>query len=465
MKHKSLLSRVRKTVEKYGLLEGGDKVLVALSGGPDSVCLLFILLELKGEFALSFHIAHLNHSLRGAESDEDAEWVKALAEKLEIPITLKKLDVRGWVRSKRVSLEEGAREARYEFLSKVADKIGATKIAVGHTLDDQAETVFLRLLRGTGLPGIGGIPPKRGRFIRPLIGLTREEIMEYLSAKGLSYREDSSNLRPDYLRNRLRLWLIPLLKSKYSPRIVELLGRYAELARIDNSYLETVAMGAFSSVLSHSSPTQVVLDRKRLKELHPSLARRVIRIAVKQIKGSLRGIRAEHILSALELQTGKKLCLPSGTVVEREYDSLIFSSREDQCEDYIYTLPIPGNLVVREAKMRLVTEFVDKGFLPKDFKSVVPDEAYFDFDCLHPPLVVRNRRPGDRIQPFGMRGQKKLKEVLIDDKIPRSMRERIPLLVDTEGILWIIGNRRCGRAKITVDTKSVLRVRSTREDR
>lgn len=461
MKHKNLLSRVKTTVEKYGLLEKGDKVLVALSGGADSVCLLYLLLKLKDEFALSFHIAHLNHSLRGVESDGDEEWVKTLAHELDIPIIVEKVDLLEWVRRKRGSLEDQAREVRYKFLSKVADEIDATKIAVGHTLDDQAETVLLRLLRGTGIPGVGGIRPRRDRVIRPLIEVGREEIMRYIQAEGLDYREDSSNLRQDYLRNRLRLELIPLLKRKFSSRITELLGRYAELAQIDDSYLETLAIGAFSSLVIRSSPISLVLDWKRLMALHPSLGRRIVRIAIKKIKGNLKGITSEQILSCFKLRTGKKLYLRAGLVVKRQYENLVFSLGEKRHESFTYTLPTPGTLIMKEIGTAIVTDFIDKSFLPKDLKSPSPDEAYFDFDQVEPPLLVRNRRPGDRMRPLGMLGERKLKDILIDNKIPRSEREKIPILADSRSILWIVGNRRSERAKIIPSTKKILRIRAT----
>lgn len=461
MKHPNLLFKVKKTVEHHRLLERDDKVLIAVSGGVDSVCLLTLLLELKDAFALSFHLAHLNHSLRGVESDEDAEWVRALAGRLGIPVTIEKKDVLKWVKRKRCSLEEGARELRYEFLSKVADEVEATKIATGHTLDDQAETVLLRLLRGTGISGLGGVLPRRKRLIRPLIEVSREEVVEYLQDKGLDYREDSSNTQRDHLRNRLRLELIPLLKGEFNRRIVELLGRCAELAQIDDSYLDTVARGAFSTLLIRSSPMRIVLDWEKLVSLHPSLSRRAIRFAIKEIKGNLRGIRTEHILSCLELSTGKKLYLPSGLILTRQYENLIISLCEKRYGHFTYTVQVPGTVMLREIEMILVAEFLDKDFLPEDFKSPSPEEAYFDFDQIDPPLVVRNRRSGDRIHPLGMKGERKLKDILIDDKIPRNERDSIPLLADSNGLLWIIGNRRSERAKITPATKKVLRIRAT----
>jgi len=426
VKRTNLLSEVKKTVGRYRLLQKNDKVLIALSGGADSVVLLTLLLELKHTFGLSFHLAHLNHCLRGRESDEDAEWTEALAGRLAIPITIEKRNVLEWARREGYSLEEGARKVRYAFLSNAADKVNATKIATGHTLDDQAETVLLRLLRGTGLSGLAAIAPKRGRVIRPLIELTRQEIVGYLRAKGVEYRRDSSNLQLKYPRNRLRLELIPFLKKEFNAKITELLGRYGELAYVDNSYLETVARGAFSTVL---------------------ILRNV-------------SIKSKHILSSLELSTGKRLELPSGLILTRQYENLVISLTERKCEAFSYGLCVPGTVVLKETGMTLVAEFLDRDFLPKDSKSRSPEEVYFDFDRIHLPLIVRNRRIGDRMHPLGMKGERKLKDILIDDKIPRNERERIPLLVDTEGLLWIIGNRRSERAKITDVTERIVRIRA-----
>ena len=460
MKRTNLLSEVKKTVGRYRLLQKNDKVLIALSGGADSVVLLTLLLELKHTFGLSFHLAHLNHCLRGRESDEDAEWTEALAGRLAIPITIEKRNVLEWARREGYSLEEGARKVRYAFLSNAADKVNATKIATGHTLDDQAETVLLRLLRGTGLSGLAAIAPKRGRVIRPLIELTRQEIVGYLRAKGVEYRRDSSNLQLKYPRNRLRLELIPFLKKEFNAKITELLGRYGELAYVDNSYLETVARGAFSTVLILRNVSRIVLDRQKLLLLHPALSRRVIRIAIKEMKGDLRGIKSKHILSSLELSTGKRLELPSGLILTRQYENLVISLTERKCEAFSYGLCVPGTVVLKETGMTLVAEFLDRDFLPKDSKSRSPEEVYFDFDRIHLPLIVRNRRIGDRMHPLGMKGERKLKDILIDDKIPRNERERIPLLVDTEGLLWIIGNRRSERAKITDVTERIVRIRA-----
>jgi len=462
MKQSDLISRVRWTIRKHHLLEAKDKVVVAVSGGADSVCLVSVLLGLKDEFGISLHIAHLDHGLRGEESDADARWVEALAHTLELPITVERRDVQKRAKNEKGSLEELAREIRYAFLSEVADEVQAEKIAVGHTLNDQAETVLLSLIRGAGIRGVRGMLPRLGKVIRPLIEVSRDEVVAHLRSVGLAYREDSSNLEARFLRNRLRSELIPLMKSEFNSRVLESLSRYAELAGAEDSYLETVARGAFSSVLLRRSPTALVLDWRALARLHPALARRVVRTAIEEMKGDLRRMRSGHILSALRLSTGRRLCLPCGLVVEREYGELIISAARSQRKGFEYALRIPGEIVVTEIGMSVVTDCPNRSWLPSDLRAPSRDEAYFDLDGLRPPLVIRNRRKGDRIRLFGMGGEKKVKDIFIDDKIARSAREKIPILSDEEGILWIVGSRRAERARITKDTTRIVRVRAMR---
>ncbi len=458
MRTRDLLSKVRLAVEEGHLLERADRVVAAVSGGPDSICLLSLLLHLRDEWALSIHVAHLNHGVRGVESDEDAEWVSAMAERLGVPGTVRRVDPKESVALHGLSPEEGLRYLRHRFLFEVAETVGASKIATGHTLNDQAETLLLRLARGTGLSGMGGMLPMRGKLIRPLLRVTRREIIDYLETEGLEYREDSSNRRLDYSRNRVRMKVIPALEKYCNLRIVELLGRFAELARSDNSYLDEAAEREMDQVVIRRGSKEMALDRGRLVALDVALTRRVLRAAVREVSSSLRGVTSDHILSCLHLKTGKRLHLPSGLVVSRQYDQLVLSTAKRSSRGFDYEFEIPGRVVVKESGLILVAELFDGGVLKERPRASAGNEVYFDADGIEPPLSVRSRRPGDRMRPFGMEGERKVKDILIDDKVPREKRDLMPVVDDRTGILWLVGSRRSNRAPVVKSTRRVLKI-------
>jgi len=458
-----ILSKVCQTIEKYRMIEKGDSVLVAFSGGPDSVALLHILFRLREEYSLSLQVAHLNHQLRGEESELDVQFVKEFVRKLDLPLHIESKDVAKFAQEKGLSLEEGAREFRYQFLDRVASQIGIKRIATGHTKTDQAETVLLRLLRGAGWKGLCGIPPVRdSKIIRPLIEVERREIEEYLGEEKLSFRFDSSNILKNHLRNRIRLRLIPLLQKEYSPKIVEILARTAALIEEDEKFLSE-EVGKILPGLLEKRKEEIVLDFKKILKYNKSLQRRILREAIYFLKGNLKGVEFQHIEALLKLMewggTGKSLTLPSGLRAEIGYKEL-FLKYQDSSEfkriDLNLTLGIGERREIPELGLTVEMRLLSPSELPSEFKG--KDSAYFDMDKINPPFTLRFRRPGDRFQPLGMKSEKKLKEIFIDDKIPRSLRNQIPLLLDREGILWIVGFKRAERAKIEPQTKRVLLV-------
>ncbi|MCK4859126.1 MAG: tRNA lysidine(34) synthetase TilS [Candidatus Omnitrophica bacterium] len=326
----SFIVKVKNTIKKYSLFSENDKLIVAVSGGADSVTLLFLLFFLKKEYNLDISVAHFNHQIRLKEAEADALFVQEIAAKLNLPFVLKKRDVPLYAKRKKLSLEEAARNLRYEFLEETAKAKGANKIALGHNKNDQVETILMRLLRGGGSQGLGGMLPKRllaekVSIIRPLIETSRQEILDFLKQKKIKFREDKTNKETIYLRNRIRYRLIPYL-GRYNPRIEQILFNTAENLREENGYLEQVAQEAFSQI-SQYEDKKVTLSLYKLNKLHPVLQKRVLRLAIKGAKGNTKEITYQH-WQTLDLLINKNegnlfLDLPQ-IRIQKKNDKVIF---------------------------------------------------------------------------------------------------------------------------------------------
>ncbi len=450
------------------MLQDGDTVLVAVSSGPDSVCLLHVLKELRDYYNLKLHIAHLNHGFRGKEAEDDAMFVQAMGESLGIPVTAETSDVPAYARAQRISKQEAAREVRYRFLGAAADKAGACRIALGHTADDQAETFLMRLLRGSGSHGLSGIPPVREKIIRPLIEVFREEIWEYLSVHDIRCRIDSSNQTPLYMRNKIRLELIPLLAREYNPNIMDTIIRSLNILRDEDIFLDNYVRKIFRDMVINVSEEIIQFDVKSFNSCEDPVKRRLVRCAVESVAGS-EGIALsfQHVEEALSLLNHNKageIDFPAGVAAERRGDifSIYLRSAVTSIPPYEYTVSVPGDTIVYDAGVKIKTairipSFLNKGLHGKTEAS--RDTAYFDISKFSEPLIIRNRREGDLFCPQGMMGKrKKIKEYFIDLKIPRRDREKIPVLASPEGIMWIAGHRVDERFRVTPETKKILEV-------
>ncbi len=456
-----LIKEVKKTIEKYGMLIQGDKVLVAVSGGPDSVALLYLLSDLSSELALSLVVAHLNHGLRGEESLKEANFVKELSGKLDLPIELSSIDLPALKRSWRLNVQEAARRARYQFFEEAARKWDTQRIAIGHNADDQAETVLMRMLRGAGTKGLGGIPPVRGKYIRPLIEIPRDRILKFLEEKKVPFILDSSNLKTSYLRNKIRLKLLPELEREYNPEIRKNLLRIARILQEEEVTLESAVNEAWKTVCKSQLGDQVTFDLPSFINQPLSLQYRLLRRAIEVVSGTLWGIDFDHIESLIKLAGGKSpnkaINLPRGLLAERSYRELIIRKGTLQkAMDFQYTLKVPGTTRLKEISQELQTRIITD----RKEVSFSKDEnrAYFDYQRLELPLLVRNFREGDCFQPLGMEGMKKIKDYFIDKKLPRRMRNRIPLLVSNNKIIWVVGFRIDHRVRIGEGTVKVLEV-------
>jgi tRNA(Ile)-lysidine synthase len=474
MAARDMLNAVRDTIERFGMLTRDEHLLVAVSGGPDSVALLRALVLLSTEYRLHLTAAHLNHGLRGAEAEKEEDFVRHLSSGMGIPCLCKTIDIRQLQRDKGQSLEEVGREERYRFLKEAADKCGARKIATGHHRDDQAETVLINLIRGSGPEGLKGIVPVReGRIIRPLLQVSRKSILKFLEGEGLTYVTDSSNLNPVFLRNRIRNELIPALAKNYNPQMVAGLCHVAEIARREDDYLRDVVRQILDRWAIVPGAEELLLPLKEFMPLPEALQGRIIKVLLGAAAPSGKGIGYRHIEAVLKLCRHSQpyfasLDLPFRIGVEKRRDTLRIGKgggrkeKEDgrgKLPEYVYKVEVPGKVYLRETGVTIVFEFVEKPDWP--VFETAPQTAFMDYKCISPPLILRNVRPGDRIEPLGMRGGKKLKSYFIDRKIPRCCRRKIPLLVDSRSVIWIAGERISERVKVTPETRIVLKAEMT----
>lgn len=454
-----LIDTMLLTIRRFRMPETGDKVIVAVSGGPDSVALLHALYSLREELGITLHVAHLNHSFRGEESDEDAEYVRALADGFGLAHTIEKIDVPQIAKTLRLSDEEAARAVRYDFLERVASDVGADRIAVGHTADDQVETVLLNFLRGSGIDGLSGMPPVRGKIIRPLIGVRRSEVEEYVHLHGLHPRIDASNLLATYTRNRVRLELLPLLRREYNPDVDSAILRLAELSREDSAYLSMESDQALRRITVGREDGSLSLDANELLPYPLAVRRRVIRDAVRTVRGELTDIgfaHVEELLRLVEAGADFEYELPGGTFIQRAREILTFlSCRPSELPIiYCYELAIPGKTDIPEIQAAVEAEIsrtpVDPVRPPGSLEVVI------DYGSVAGKLRARNWEPGDRIRPLGLGGSKKVQDIFVDGKIPRAARHRVPLIADDEKIVWIAGLTLSEEAKVTDSTREFL---------
>lgn len=426
------------TIKKHGMLKPGNHVLVAVSGGADSVALLHCLYRLSPGMQWKLAVAHFNHGIRGADADRDEEFVAGLAAQLGLPFVCERARLAGAAAAGRPNLEQAARTARYAYLRRAARSLGADKIAVGHSLDDQAETVLSRLLRGSGVEGLSGIRPVLdGIIVRPLIECRRSQILAYLRRRRLSFREDTSNRDLGFERNRIRHGLIPYLERNFQRRVARVLARQAELARETAEYLAAEAGKAYER-LHRNAERGVLLPAAGVLELPPIIRKLVVRCALREIRGSLRGVSMSHVRDVLALcrpgESGACVCLPGNVLAIREFDDLtIMEAPAASAPSYRYELPLPGRCEVPEVGMLFTAEFDDAAE-----QNLAADRAALRSDVLPASLVIRPWLPGDR---YGGPGHRKLKKVFSQERIPLRQRGRLPVVAAGEAVVWVPGLR------------------------
>ncbi len=461
----TLEERVLGFIDKHNLLAGQSRLVAGISGGPDSVCLFHILVNIQGKLDFKLYVAHLDHRLRGADSEADAQYVRQLANDIDIPVVIEQSDVREYQEEQHIPLEEAAREVRYSFFSQVAESIGASHVAVGHTADDQVETILMHLVRGTGTKGLRGLQPctlfqfpeYSITIIRPLLEITQQEVLDYCRYHQLKPRLDTTNLSLSSLRNRLRHQLIPLLQS-YNPRVNEAILRMAEITGDDLSFLDRESTRLWDRVTEKDNDT-ITFDKAAFLDLPLSMQRIILRTAMETLLSNIRDIESRHIeeiINVLDKSAGKRLDLPRGIVFSIEYDRYLLGKNITNYSPFPllkdeHILNIPGETVLPVWK---VTANIINGeqMTEKDNKFC----AFFDIEKTGRGIKVRSRREGDRFQPLGMTHSKKLGEFMIDAKIPNAWRDNIPIVCSPQHIIWVVGWRIDDRVKVTGNTNQVL---------
>lgn len=457
-----LLALVDATIRRHHMLEQGDTVVVAVSGGPDSVALLHCLVAMQDVWSLELVVAHLNHQLRGAQADNDAAFVKHLASRLDMPFVVGSQDVKSYSTRQRLSIQEAARNIRYAFYDDTAARFGAQKIALGHQKNDNAESVLMHLLRGTGPRGLAGIPPVRqGYIIRPLLDVTRKQILDFLHQHDLEFVEDQSNLDSKYLRNRVRHELLPVLKRRFNVNVVANIARLATIAGDEEAFWNAIVEQHFHDFVIEKSGNRIAFATVSLVHLHRALLRRLIRHAVAVLKGDLRRLRYSHVEAVVCLIHSSKafgwIDLPQEIGVCRHSDRISFVKGPRQDTPlFEYHIAGPGTIPIPEIgkKLRLLECTVEG--LPANLKESSPDKAFLDLQAVPFPLLARNLRPGDRFTPLGMSGSQKVKDFFINQKVPRLERSRCPLLISHGKIIWVGGHRIDNAARVTGSTNRVL---------
>jgi tRNA(Ile)-lysidine synthase len=488
-----VLQAVQQSIERHHLLDSGETVVVGVSGGPDSLCLLHVLCRLGGEYELALHVAHLHHGLRGSDADADADFVRAVAADWGLTCTVEGVDVPALARTNRMAFEEAARRARYGFLIKVADKLGARTVAVGHNADDQSETVLMHWIRGSGLAGLRGMLPltylrhyrlvpsskpdtslSEVRLIRPLLEVQRSDIEAYCAHYGLHPRFDRSNLDKTYFRNWLRHEVIPILE-RHNPNVREVMRRSAQVVADDHALLRTLLAEEWTRVVREESSNRITFDLQAWRALPTSMQRATLREAVHRLRRSLRNINFLHIenalLVALDGTTGDQATLPCGLMLSVEYERLIMAEADaveplPDCpllplESAPVAITVPGETPLPESPWVLHASLLPRAALPAAWDANTdPWCAFCDAQLADSPLWLRTRQPGDRFQPLGMHGHAiKLADFLTNRKVPLAVRDRLPLLVDQQGIAWVCGQRAVERVRVTEQTSQVLVLR------
>ena len=463
---------MRRTLARFDMLSPGDRVLVGVSGGVDSMTLLHLLHQMAPELGIDISVAHLNHGLRGASADRDAERVRRAADAMGIPCHLGKAHVRRVKKGLGLSLEEAGRRVRYAFYNRVMTDGKYDKLALGHHRDDNAEQVLLALLRGTGPRGLSGIAPVRGRIVRPLFDAGRNAIDACARALEIPFARDASNDDLRFVRNRIRHRLLPHLAATYNPHILRHLARLAELVRTEEAWTEAFADAPFNDAVIRRQADALILSADALARAHPALARRLVRRALASLCGSLRRMTFDHVNMVVELarrRAGEKtLHLPGGLRVRRNGNQLTFrrfaghgrppaTAPVEPAAPAMIGTPLPACITLSSMGVGLHFSHTAPDTLPA-WKATSRHQAFFDADRLVLPLVLRPVHAGDRFAPLGTSGSQKLKKFFIDHHVSRSARATALVLTDQRRIVWLVGRRIADPVKVTPATTRVLGV-------
>ncbi|SHE43077.1 tRNA lysidine(34) synthetase TilS [Clostridium fallax] len=453
-------------IRQYNMIKNGDRVLVALSGGPDSICLLHILNSLKDILNIEIFVAHVNHCLRGDDADEDERYVKEFCEKLQIPCYIKKANINKIAEERKISSEMAGREIRYEFFDEIFKNENLNKIAIAHNANDQAETILMRIMRGTGLEGLIGIKPIRDyKYIRPILCLTRDEIEKYCESNNLNPRIDKTNLENIYSRNKIRLDMIPYIKENFNSDIVSTLNRLASLSAIDQEYIEGVCDEKYERFCKEYRES-ITIDKGAFKENRAILSRIIRKVYIK-LNGNGYNFEMKHIDDIVSLQkgeTGKEIHLPNDIICKNIYGEISIYLNNKKNDFKLDEIFISKNQLKTLKNINLLEKigydicidiFPNKS-IQFDNNSLI---KYFDYDKIKEGITIRAKKDGDKIIPLGMNGSKKIKSIFIDAKIPKEERNKIPLVCFDQEIAWIVGLKVSNLFKVSKKTQDIIKIK------
>lgn len=454
-----MLSKVLNAIKKYNMIEPGDKIVLGLSGGVDSMALLDVLVRLQDSIGFELCTAHLNHGIRGEYADRDQLFAEKVSKKYGLEFFTKKVNMDDYAKKHKISSEEAGRFLRYEFFNEVIKDHSSGKIAVAHNLNDQAETLIMRFIRGTGIDGLRGIEHRVGNIIRPILDIGRPELEDYIADNGIEITQDHTNFESIYTRNKIRLEVIPYIEENFNPNIVNTLQRTAYLSEIDSDFLEKEGEKRYNEVVKKQGKYRIILDKEKFNNQDISMKQRILRLCILNINSNLQGVSEAQISNMLELfkqgDTGKQIDISNEIVGRVNYEDLVVERQiREEIGKFQYNLK--DNVIIDEIGYKFNVEILENiGSL--DLKKEM-NTMYFDFSKVSGSLKVRNRIDGDKFIPFGMSGQKKIKDYFVDEKIPRELRNQIPLIVDDEKILWVVGYRTSEAYRITKNTKNILKI-------
>lgn len=459
-----MLNKVRSYVLEHNMLSLGDRIVVGVSGGADSICLFDVLIKLSKEYDLSLFVVHVNHGIREEEASIDQGFVEEFCKKHNIAYSSVKKDVVSIAKKEGLSEEEAGRNVRYQAFKDFYIKNKCTKIAVAHNKNDNAETFLFNLFRGSGITGLTGIPPVRDSIIRPLLCLEREEIELYLSEKQIPYRIDSTNLTQDYSRNKIRNKILTYGKEEINNGIIEHISNSTRMLKEIESFILNNVKDAFEKIV-YEEEEKYSINTNEFNKLDIVIKKELVREIIKRLTNSLKDIDSTHIEMILDLsdkQVGKSLDLPYGIIALKGYDNIAFGKnyknkkKEQKRELEPINLQIPGSISLPHSKNIITTKL-------KEYQKgiEIPKQGYtkwFDYDKIENTVLLRTRQEGDFIQINSKGNRKKLKSLFIDDKIAKENRATVPLITDGSHVIWIIGGRISEKYKLTENTKTILEI-------
>lgn len=462
-----MINKVKAFVIENNLIENEDKVLVALSGGPDSVCLLNILFELRREFNIEIAAAHVNHMLRGDEAFKDEEYARDMCNNLNIDFFSERIDINKISKERGISHELAGREERYKYFHLISEKNGYNKIAIAHNSNDQAETVLMNMMRGSGIEGLCGIRSKRkGGIIRPILCLSREEIERYCNINNLNPRIDKSNLENVYNRNKVRLDILPYMKKNFNKDIIETINRMASLLQIDNDFMEKECNNYYKKFCTNHVDKLII--SKEAFSIEKAILTRLIKKAFVKFTGKHTNFEMKHIHEVISLankETNKRINIPNGIIAENIYGDIYLRFKEVKNNEFqeiiLSKSELEGNNVDFENYI-ISFDLIDNKKNIEFSNNVLI--KFFDYDKIKEKLIIRKRLNGDRIIPLGMKGSKKLKDIFIDLKLPIEERNQVPVLCFDNEIAWLVGYKVSESFKITKDTKRIIKITFARKE-